>query len=164
MTRDDKRRGRSRHFKTGQRSLGGLSITELDRVARALGYLLDVEREHVDESDAKRWRIVDPEGVAFEAFAVGAIERMCELTMRAPTGQSIAAVRYVAALLTNDDRHALERGLEVTHLLARPDLQLFRDAGRRSVDACLDCDAGLAHFAAALRKHSGGPLQRSCRD
>jgi hypothetical protein len=143
--------------------LGGLSISELDRVGRALGYLLDVERSHARGEGPGSLQARDPQGVGFEAFAVGAIERMCELAMRAPSGQNVAAVRYVAALLAQDQRYALERGLEVAGILARPELVPMRDAGRRSVDACLACDTGLGFYAAALTECDVTVLERRSR-
>ena len=141
-------------------TLGGLSIGELDRVGRALGYLLDVERAHARGPDLEHLQARDPQGVGFEAFAIGAIERMCELAMRAPSGQNVAAVRYVAALLAQDHRHALERGLEVAGILAQPQLMPMREAGRRSVDACLACDTGLGFYASALTECDPTFLER----
>ncbi|HSN71970.1 MAG TPA: hypothetical protein VLT59_10685 [Steroidobacteraceae bacterium] len=140
---------------TGDRSLGGLSIRELDQVARAVGHLLDVERANAETRGIEWLRTVDPQGLGFEAFAVGAIERMCELAMRAPTGQAVAVVRYVAALIADDGRRALARGLEVAEILAQPQLGHFRDAGRRSVDACLACETSISFYCVALRDTEG---------
>jgi hypothetical protein len=143
--------------------LGGLSISELDRVGRALGYLLDVERAHARSRNLDCVQAHDPQGLGFEAFAIGAIERMCELAMRAPSGQNVAAVRYVAALLAEDQHRALERGLEVAGILAQAELTPLREAGRRSVDACLACDTGLGFYAAALAECDLTVLERRPR-
>jgi len=81
---------------------------------------------------------------------------MCELMAHDPTGETVSAVRYVAALLADDERRALERGLEVAELLTRADIAHYRAAGRRSVDACLACDPGLEYFSSSLAVQAAG--------